>query len=244
MSLAIPTITQLRQWVKKRNSPLARSTYHTVMALRHIEVPLVRPIHSLLYRLHHLLRCLIASVMRIGYWTPLFRTRVEGPVRRLFLYSGMPQLLGPLRIRIGADCRISGHTTFSGRSSAPLTPLLAVGDNVDISWQTTIAVGNMVVIGNNVRIAGRCFLAGYPGHPLDPEARACGLPETDDQVGDIILEDDVWLATGVSVMAGVTIGRATVVAAGSVVTHDLPPGVLAAGVPARVIRRIVSRERV
>ena len=101
---------------------------------------------------------------------------------------------------------------------------------------TTIAVGSRIKIGNNVRIAGRTLLAGYPGHPLDAQARAAGLPETDAQVEDIVLEDDVWLATGVSVMAGVNIGKGTVVAAGSIVTRDLPAGVLAGGNPARVIR--------
>ena len=48
----------------------------------------------------------------------------------------------------------------------------------------------------------------------------------------------MWLATGVSVMAGVRIGEGTIVAAGSVVTSDLPPGVIAAGMPARVIRAL------
>ena len=89
-----------------------------------------------------------------------------------------------------------------------------------------------------MRIAARGMLSGYPGHPLDPEARARGLPDSDDQVGDIVLEQDVWLATGVSVMPGVRIGRGTVVAAGSVVTRDLPPMVLAGGIPARVIREL------
>ncbi|MDX2321093.1 MAG: acyltransferase, partial [Moritella sp.] len=46
------------------------------------------------------------------------------------------------------------------------------------------------------------------------------------------------LATGVSVMAGVTIGEGTIVAAGSIVTHDLPAGVLAAGIPAKVIKSL------
>jgi acetyltransferase-like isoleucine patch superfamily enzyme len=87
-------------------------------------------------------------------------------------------------------------------------------------------------------LQGRSFLAGYPGHPLDPEARAKGLPEHDDQCGDIIIEDNVWLATGVTVMAGITIGKGSVVAAGSVVTKDIPAGVLAGGMPAKIIRRI------
>ena len=80
------------------------------------------------------------------------------------------------------------------------------------------------------------------GRSLDPEDRAAGLPEKDEQVGDIIIENDVWLATGVSVMAGVTIGRGTIVAAGSVVTKDLPPMVLAGGSPAKVIRSLEPKE--
>lgn len=168
----------------------------------------------------------------------MFRGRLQTAGKGLYLYGGLPYISGPVEIILGEDCRVSGQSTFSGRSCHPTPPRLIVGNNVDIGWMTTIAVGNQVVIGNNVRIAGRAFLAGYPGHPINAEARALGMPDTDEQVGDIILEDDVWLATGVSVMAGVKIGRGTVVAAGSVVTSDLPAGVVAGGIPARVIRSI------
>jgi acetyltransferase-like isoleucine patch superfamily enzyme len=129
-------------------------------------------------------------------------------------------------------------TTISGRSVGHKIPQLIIGDNVDISWRTSISVGNTIILGNNVRIAGDCYLAGYPGHPINAKLRALGKPEENSQVGDIILDDDVWLATGVKVMAGVTIGRGTIVAAGSVVTKDLPSFVLAAGVPARIIKSI------
>jgi acetyltransferase-like isoleucine patch superfamily enzyme len=118
--------------------------------------------------------------------------------------------------------------------------VLEIGDNVDIGWQSQISAGTRIVIGDNVRLAGRCMLAGFPGHPMDAAARAAGAPDTDDQIGDIVLERDVWLATGVTVLAGVRIGQGTVVAAGSIVTRDLPPRVLAAGVPARVIRALDS----
>jgi len=172
------------------------------------------------------------------WWTPLLKGRVEHSGRNLYLYGGLPYISGPVRIMLGDNCRLSGHTTFSGRTCAKPFPQLRVGNNVDIGWMTTIAVGRKVEIGNNVRIAGRTLLAGYPGHPIDAKARADGLPETEDQVGNIILEDDVWLATGVSVMAGVRIGRGTIVAAGSVVTRDLPSMVLAGGIPAKVIRSL------
>jgi acetyltransferase-like isoleucine patch superfamily enzyme len=148
---------------------------------------------------------------------------------------------GPLQIKIGERCRISGQSTLSGRT-VPRTddqqPRLIIGNNVDIGWQTTIAVGTLVEIGDNVRIAGRAFFAGYPGHPTNAADRAEGKPDLDSQTGDIILEDDVWLATGVSVMAGVRIGKGTIIAAESVVTHDLPAGVLAGGIPAKVIKKL------
>jgi len=57
-------------------------------------------------------------------------------------------------------------------------------------------------------------------------------------VADVIIESDVWLGTGVKVMSGVCIGQGTVVVAGSIVTKSLPAGVLAAGVPAKVLRNI------
>ncbi len=157
------------------------------------------------------------------------------------LYGGRPMLIGPLAIEIGEGSRISGQTTFTGRG-ASRQPRLVIGSNCDIGWQTTIAVGTEVRIGDNVRIAGRAFLAGYPGHPLDARDRAAGLPDLDRQCGPIILEEDVWLATQVTVSAGVRIGRGTIVAAGSVVTKDLPPFVLAGGVPARILRSLHPEE--
>ena len=80
---------------------------------------------------------------------------------------------------------------FSARTVAKTAPLLRLGHNIDIGWMTTIAVGSRIIIADNVRIAGQCFLAGYPGHPINAQDRAKGLPETDQQVGDIILEKDV-----------------------------------------------------
>ena len=122
-------------------------------------------------------------------------------------------------------------------------PQLLVGNNVDIGWQTTIAVGQRIVIGDNVRIAGRAFLFGYSGHPLDAERRARGDGDDAHQTGNIILEKDVWLCTNVCVKHNVTIGEGTIVAAGSVVTHDLPAHVIAAGNPAKVIRHIKVDEK-
>jgi acetyltransferase-like isoleucine patch superfamily enzyme len=232
------TALSLRQWVKARQHPAADLAYRIAFGLRGFSMPMLPGVHRALFATHIGVRNLLQSLLRIFWYTPLFQSRLTGPAPGLFLYGGMPLVLGPVQMSFGVDCRVSGQTTISGRTSGSDLPCLFVGKNCDIGWQTTIAVGRTIQIGDNVRIAGRALLAGYPGHPVDALARARGDADTQDQIGDIVVEDDVWLATGVTVLAGVRIGRGTIVGAGSVVTHDLPPGVLAAGVPARVLRTI------
>ena len=237
-------INSLKNWLKSDDSALARTLFSLLKAIRHIELPLIRPLHGTLYHLHKTITGLLDGFIRFTYWSPLFKSRLINNPKRLYVYSGMPLLLGPLVISMGNNCRISGHTTISGRASSTSTPTLAIGNNVGISWQNEIFVGRRIEIGNNVRLAVKVRLVGYPGHPVDPVARAKGLPDTDDQVGDIIIKDDVWLAAGVTVMSGVTIGAGTIVATGSVVTKDLPPGVLAGGIPAVVIKELNTAKEI
>lgn len=189
----------LRLWVKAREHPLADAIYRSAKALRGASLPPLPVLHRALYRAHTAGRAGVAALMRAMWWTPMLQSRLLRPARRLYLYGGLPLVIGPVEIECGEDVRLSGQSTISGRGAGGHRPRLTIGRNVDIGWQTTIAVGNRIVIGDNVRIAGRAFLAGYPGHPLDARARAAGLPDTDDQVGDIVLEQDVWLATGVTV---------------------------------------------
>ena len=90
-----------------------------------------------------------------------------------------------------------------------------------------ITIGDDVQIGPNVQLL-------TPTHPIEPEPRRAkweaGKP--------IAVGDNVWLGGGVIVLPGVTIGENTVVGAGSVVSRDLPAGVVAVGNPAKVIRSI------
>ncbi len=234
------SLRYFRRWARTADHPLARGLRGLWYRGRAAQMPVIPGVHRVLWSLWCGGNSLCASLTRALWWTPLLRSRLEpGSGRGLYLYGGLPLLLGPVRVSMGDTCRMSGQVTISGRAHGPAgapPPTLTVGRNVDLGWQTTIAVGRRVEIGDDVRLAGRNFLAGYPGHPLNPADRAQGLPDTDDQVGDIVLEPGVWLATGVTVCAGVRIGHGTVVAAGSVVTRDLPPNVLAGGVPAKVIR--------
>jgi acetyltransferase-like isoleucine patch superfamily enzyme len=230
--------TALRRWIKAGESPWATRIYRAARWARTASLPVVPALHGPLYIVHRALAGAISNAKRVVWFTPLLQSRLTAPAPRLYVYDGMPLVMGNVAITIGPDCRVGGKLNITGRTSATAQPVLSIGRNCDIGWGSTLAVGRRIDIGNNVRLAANVHLAGYPGHPVDAAARARGEPETDDQVGDIILEDDVWLANGVTVLKGVRIGRGTIVGAGSVVTRDLPEGVLAGGAPARVIRPI------
>jgi acetyltransferase-like isoleucine patch superfamily enzyme len=76
------------------------------------------------------------------------------------------------------------------------------------------------------------------GHPLDPNQWRRQIV-----AAPIVIQRNVWLAAGATVLQGVTVGEDSVVAAGAVVTRDVPPGMLVAGVPAQVVRPIGAHDR-
>ena len=115
------------------------------------------------------------------------------------------------------------------------------GFQIDVGARTFVNVGLVcldvarVRIGDDVQIGPGVQLL-TPTHPLEPGPRR----DTWESAEPITIGDNVWLGGAVVVCPGVTIGRDTVVGAGSVVTRDLPPGVLAVGNPARVVRSIAE----
>ena len=111
---------------------------------------------------------------------------------------------------------------------------ITVGRNVFINQNCTfydlggLEIADDVMIGPNVSII-------TSGHPLEPsQRRACVIAKP------IVIERDVWIAAGATIIGGVTVGENSVVAAGSVVTKDVPSNTLVGGNPARVIRSIAD----
>ena len=114
---------------------------------------------------------------------------------------------------------------------------ITLGDHVNIGFYSEIFSGSSVTVGPHGLFAAYTYLVGG-GHEF---ARAdVPVLEQERPSRGITLGEDVWLGAGAKVMDGVTIGDHVVVGAGAVVTEDLPAGVVALGVPARVVR---SREQ-
>lgn len=113
---------------------------------------------------------------------------------------------------------------------------IEVGKNFFANTNLVILDEARVTFGDNVFIAPNC--AFYTaGHPLDVAQRNAGLEYS----LPIRVGNNVWIGGNVCVMPGVTIGDNTVIGAGSVVVHDIPAGVLAAGNPCRVIRHLDAK---
>lgn len=113
-----------------------------------------------------------------------------------------------------------------------------VGEDFFANTNLVILDEARVTFGDHVFIAPNC--AFYTaGHPLDVEQRNRGLEYS----LPITVGNNVWFGGNVCVMPGVTIGDNTVIAGGSVVVHDIPAGVLAAGNPCRVVRPITEADK-
>lgn len=109
---------------------------------------------------------------------------------------------------------------------------ISVGRAVFIGYECTFTGHAAIDIADQVMIAHRVNLV-TAGHPVEPDKRRRYLTAE-----PITIETNVWIGAAATILPGVTVGADSVVAAGAVVTHDVPPATLVAGVPAKVIRTI------
>ena len=105
-----------------------------------------------------------------------------------------------------------------------------IGPGLEVIDET---LTDLIMIGNRVTIAPHVTLVVSSG-PNNSKLKYV-YPR---KFGKIIIQDDVWIGTGVIILPGVTIGKMSIIGAGAVVTEDIPPFSVAVGVPAKVIKKI------
>jgi lipopolysaccharide O-acetyltransferase len=138
-------------------------------------------------------------------------------------------------ITVGKGCRFEAYPYLKRGK------ILNFGEDIEINDYVHITAVNKVSIGNNVLMASKIYISdtnhgSYKGDEYDstPDSIArrrsvIGIPVT--------IEDNVWLGESVSVLSGVTIGTCSIIGANSVVTKNIPPYTIAAGNPARPIKK-------
>lgn len=114
---------------------------------------------------------------------------------------------------------------------------IEIGENFYTNHNCTILDAAKVIFGDYVFIAPNCCFS-TAGHPIDAARRNSGL----EFAYPITVKDNVWIGANVTVLPGVTIGENSIIGAGSVVTKDIPPNVVAVGNPCRVLRQITAAD--
>lgn len=179
-------------------------------------------------------------------YDPLLRAKCDRVGRGVVVQGSFPLIQNDGRIEVGDRVVFGGMNNLivglpvAGREGPAAE--LVIGDDTAIGFFAEINVASAVRIGNRVRLATGVMIFDNNSHPIAPAARREGLPMTADDVADVVIEDDVWVGTNAMVLKGVRIGRGSVVGAASVVTKDVPPGVVVVGNPARVARRIEASD--
>ncbi len=142
------------------------------------------------------------------------------------------KLLKELLAETGENCYVEPPLHANWGCNTHFGSNVYANFNLTLVDDTDIFVGDSVMFGPNVTVA-------TAGHPVDPELRRkvaqFNIP--------VRIGNNVWIGANSVILPGITIGDDSVIGAGSVVTRDIPPGVVAVGNPCRVLRPIGERDR-
>lgn len=187
---------------------------------------------------------------RLAYlvWSPigrLYLTLHGARVGRRVCLQSLPlcRCYGSGRILIGDNVTILNRLKENTAGIVHETVLIA-GDGAVLSIGNDVGMSGVILDArNSISIGDRCLLGANCAilttnyHALDPVARRFYKADTV-QTAPVTLEDDVWIGANALILKGVTVGAASIVGAGSVVTKSVPPGVVVAGNPARIVKRV------
>ncbi len=150
------------------------------------------------------------------------------------------QLRGPEYMDIGKDFYAGVGLTLQAWDSYAgelYHPKLVIGDRVMLTDYVQISCAKAVYIGNNVLVGQSVYISDNGHGDTCPETLK--LPPAERKLhikGPVIIEDNVWIGRCATILSGVHIGKGAVIAAGAVVTKDVPPYAVVGGMPAKIIK--------
>lgn len=145
------------------------------------------------------------------------------------------------KIKIGDDSIIRAHLIVEDDGKIIVGSNSYIGDNSKLYSLASIRIGDRVLIAHNVNIYDN---NSHPIQPIDryeqSKNQLQSLPTNNSHVvkSEIIIEDDVWIGMNSIILKGVTIGKASIVGAGSIVTKSIPAYTIVGGPQAEIIKKI------
>jgi acetyltransferase-like isoleucine patch superfamily enzyme len=187
------------------------------------------------------------AALLVGVWRQ-FRENAEiGPNVRLALNARLINLSEKKRARLPGDCVIRGILKLEAGAELEIGRFCYVGDGVVISAKESVIIGDSTLIAHGVQMFDNNT---HPTNAAQRELQFRRMIGYKDRNGPMVIEsapikigNRCWVGMNSIVMKGVTIGDDTIVASGSVVVAPLPEGVIAAGNPARIVRKLTAEER-
>jgi len=187
-------------------------------------------------------RAAVAVSRMLAYgWYVRVRSRLGGRRLRLgrnFRVLGGVDIKGPGRVVFGDDCTVisSGLAPVTLYTETP-EAMIQIGNRVVLNG-TRFGCYRWIEVGDDGLLAD-ARIADSDFHDVDPKGKHRW--QTRGEASPVIVGPNVWICSAALVLKGVRIGADAVVAAGAVVTHDVPPGKVVAGNPARVVREVIAQ---
>lgn len=182
---------------------------------------------------------LIRSI-RISFYTGYVSREFKKFGHGSIIYPTFSLLKNPQYIQIGSKCVIGKNTQLTAWDKYDnqfFSPKIIIGDGCRIGEDNHITAISGIVIGNNV-LTGKKVLITDNSHG-DFEFKLLNIAPIKRPLtskGTVIIDNNVWIGEKASILPGVHIGEGSIIAANAVITKDIPPYCIAAGVPARVVK--------
>lgn len=160
-------------------------------------------------------------------WPVVFRRNVTINGSQ-FIYLGN-------NVVLDSDCVLNVITHHQNYKYSYQKPIIRIDDNVGITKGTFLSAVRSIHIKKNVMVGPYCFIGDY-NHGYS-DIRKPIVEQPLNNIKPVVIDEGAWIGAHVTIASGVTIGKNSVVGAGSVVTRDIPDYSVAVGVPAKVIKK-------
>lgn len=168
-------------------------------------------------------------IQKIVTWYKLFKYFSKSGVGNVIKHNVDILVTEGGYLEIGDNCTIQNYALIM--LTKP-TPKIIIGNNVVIGRFSMITNKNLIKIGNDVLIGAFVQIIDVD-HGF---AAGKSIREQNAQIGEVIIGNDVWIGAGAKILKNVHIGDGAVIGANAVITSDVPPNAIMAGVPAKIIK--------